>query len=163
VTDNTDVSNRVLSTLRQITRAIDIRSRQLSKTIGLTAPQLIVLNALSSTNHIPIGRLADQVSLSQATVTSIVDRLESRHLITRLRNDPDRRKVILEVTDEGRRVVAQSPAILQEEFLDAFGKLPPEEQRQILTTLQHVCEMMKVHTGEDIPILDLPPAEGNEP
>lgn len=144
----------VLSTLRQIMRAIDIRSRQLSKSVGLTGPQLIVLSNVAAADYIPIGRLAHQVSLSQATVTSIVDRLESRQLIRRHRTDPDRRKVLLEITPEGREILDRSPTVLQEEFVEAFEALEPWEQTQILSTLQRVSKMMNAHKIPEAPLLD---------
>ncbi|MFP4376261.1 MAG: MarR family winged helix-turn-helix transcriptional regulator [Spirochaetales bacterium] len=132
----------VLSALRQIIRAMDIRSRYLAKTVGLTVPQLVVLRAIDEYDQIPIGRIADEVSLSQATVTNIVDRLEQRGLLRRERGGTDRRKVWLQVTTEGSALLAKSPDILDKEFVDAFEKLQPWEQSQILASFQHVSAMM---------------------
>ena len=58
----------VLVTIRKIIRATDLYSRQLSKKSGLTAPQLLVLQAIREMGAVAISRLAARVSRSQATV-----------------------------------------------------------------------------------------------
>jgi DNA-binding MarR family transcriptional regulator len=133
----------VLNTLRQIIRAMDIRSRHLAKTVGLTVPQLVVLRAIDEQGQLPIGRIAEGVSLSQATVTNIVDRLAQRGLVVRERGDVDRRKVWLTVTSAGEELLAKSPDILDKEFVDAFEELQPWEQSQILASFQRVAAMMR--------------------
>ena len=133
----------VLTTLRKIIRAMDIRSRHLARTVGLTVPQLVVLKEVASLGEVAIGRLAENVSLSQATVTNIVDRLETRELVKRHRGQDDRRKVLLTITEAGARLCDESPTILQEEFVEAFEGLAEWEQTQILSALQRVAAMMK--------------------
>ena len=70
----------VLIALRRIIRATDLYSRRLSRESGLTAPQLLILQAIGSHDEMTMGDIAAQVSLSQATVTTILDRLEGRGL-----------------------------------------------------------------------------------
>ncbi|CAN0532808.1 unnamed protein product, partial [Scytosiphon promiscuus] len=59
---------QVLISLRQIIRATDLYSKRLSKLVGLTAPQLLVLKSISELDAVSISKLSQQVSLSQATV-----------------------------------------------------------------------------------------------
>lgn len=70
------ISDNVLSSIRQITQAIDLHSRYLAKNYGLTGPQLLILKEVARQQDISVGRIAKRVSLSQATVTSMLDRLE---------------------------------------------------------------------------------------
>jgi DNA-binding MarR family transcriptional regulator len=151
------MSTMVLTALRQIIRALDLRSRQLAKTVGLTVPQLVVLQAVAASGALPTGRIAEQVSLSQATVTNIVDRLELRGLLERRRGTIDRRQVQLAVTGAGSELLARSPTILHEEFLGQFYGFEPWEQAQMLSTLQRVSSMMKAQELPDAPLI---PADG---
>jgi DNA-binding MarR family transcriptional regulator len=146
----------VLSTLRKIIRSIDIRSRQLVRTVGLTAPQLVVLKEVAGLTEVAIGKLADSISLSQATVTNIVDRLEARGLVERHRGVDDRRKVLLTITEAGKALATESPSILQEEFVQAFDDLAEWEQTQILSALQRVAAMMKAETLPSGPVVGSP-------
>jgi DNA-binding MarR family transcriptional regulator len=136
------VSEMVLATIRQISRAIGLRSRQLAKTVGLTVPQLVVLKEVTENDETAIGHVAEQVSLSQATVTTIVDRLELQGMVSRRRDTVDRRKVLIAASEAGKAIVAKNPTILQEEFTEAFQKLESWEQTQILSSLQRVSAMM---------------------
>jgi DNA-binding MarR family transcriptional regulator len=147
------ISRNVLLALRQIIRAMDIRSRELERMVGLTVPQLVVLKQVSEDGESPIGRIAKQVSLSQATVTTIVDRLALRGLIRRERDDSDRRRVMIALTDAGAEILERSPAILQEQFLERFAGLESWEQTQMLATLQRIAAMMDAHTLPAAPIL----------
>jgi DNA-binding MarR family transcriptional regulator len=151
------VSQQVLLSLRQIIRAMDLRSRQLEKSVGLTVPQLIVLKEVGEAGEAPIGQIARRVSLSQATVTTIADRLEQRGAITRLRAESDRRKVYVRLTELGEELIHKSPTILQEEFLSAFNELAGWEQTQILATLQRIASMMHAQELPATPFLTVEP------
>ena len=113
----------VLITIRKIIRATDLYSRQLSKKSGLTAPQLLVLQAIQEMGAVAISRLSTHVSLSQATVTSILDRLESRGLVARHRSTMDKRVVHATLTPQGEAMILQAPKPLQDVFSAAFEKL----------------------------------------
>ena len=74
--------DQVLISIRQIIRATDLHSRRLSKQVGLTAPQLLILQAIRDLGAVSISKLSQEVSLSQATVTTIIDppfRPDARH------------------------------------------------------------------------------------
>ena len=91
----------VLVALRRVIRATDIYSKKLAKTTGLTAPQMLLLQTIRSRGELTIGELATAMSLSQATVTTIMDRLEKRHLVSRQRSTVDKRKVHARLTTGG--------------------------------------------------------------
>src|SRR5690554_7088899 len=89
----------VLVALRRVIRATDMHSKYLAKTTGLTAPQILLLQTLRDRGQVTIGELAQDMSLSQATVTTILDRLEKRGLVYRQRSQSDRRKVHAYLTE----------------------------------------------------------------
>ena len=148
--------HEVLSSLRRVIRAADIHSKSLTKTVGLTAPQLLLLQAIKSTaENTTIGNLAKKISLSQATVTSIIGRLELRNLVTRKRSETDKRYVWLYLTDEGREILERAPTPLQEHFVERFSKLDDWEQNMILSSLQRLAFMMDATELDASPFLDV--------
>ena len=151
----------VLIAIRKIIRATDIHSRQLTKTVGLTAPQLLVLQAIRDLGAVAISRLSAEVSLSQATVTTILDRLESRGYVVRSRSEQDKRVVHALLTDAGRDVVEQAPVPLQEAFSVRFEQLPEAEQAEILSALQRVATMMGAEDLDASPFLEIGELTGN--
>lgn len=143
----------VLITLRRIIRAIDLRSRQLMQQAGFTGPQLLVMQALAA-DELTAGELARRVSLSQGTVTSILDRLERRGLLQRVRSDTDRRRIFVSLTAEGRERLDAAPTLLQQRFIQRFVELRDWEQHQILASLQRLAEMMDAQDLDAAPVLD---------
>lgn len=142
--DRKDIQDEVLMALRCIMRAIDIYSSHLARYHGLTAPQLIVLGEISRSGKITAGQLAENVNLSNATVTGILDRLSKRGLIERRRADEDKRSVLVKLTDLGKRALANAPTLLHDRFVKAFEKLENWEQTSLLSTLQRIASMMEV-------------------
>lgn len=138
-----DIREQILLSLRQISQAIDLQSRALLLRCGLTGPQLIVLRELYRSGQVAIGSLARHVSLSQATVTGIVERLERRGLVERARDRSDRRRVLVQCTPEGGNVSENAPSVLQEGFAEELVRLPDWEQNFILSALQRVSSLMQ--------------------
>ena len=99
------------------------------------------------------GELATQVSLSQGTVTDILNRLEQRRLITRIRDTADRRRVRVEPTHTGLALLEQSPPLLQERFVERFNNLQDWEQTQLLASLQRIAAMMDAEGIDAAPVL----------
>lgn len=148
-----EVEEEILRALRRITRAIDIHSRKLATTFGLTGPQLVCLRALGQVEHMTPSGLAKEVALSQGTVTGIVDRLAARQLVNRERNAPDRRLVTVTITDAGRALIDQAPSPLQEQFTERLAGLSGAEQDRIRDTLEMIVRMMGGEAIDAEPIL----------
>lgn len=146
-------SDIVVSTLRQIIRAIDLQSKKLTKRYGLTGPQLIVLKEIDRGSDRPISAIARAVSLSQATVTSILDRLEQQGFAKRQRSSLDKRKVNILLTEKAEKILATNPSLFQEEFTDEFDKLEEWEKHMILSSLQRLVTMLNAEKIESPPVL----------
>ncbi|MCB1687460.1 MAG: MarR family transcriptional regulator [Halioglobus sp.] len=145
----------VLTSLRRVIRATDLHSRHLSKTAGVTAPQILIMQAIDNTEGVTLGEIATTVSLSQATVSSILDRLEKRGLIARERSTVDKRRVHAYLTAQGLQVLKDAPLPLQDQFARQFADLQEWEQGMIISALQRVAHMMDAHHIDASPILDV--------
>lgn len=145
----------VLVALRRVIRATDLHSKHLAKTTGLTAPQILLLQNIRDQGEVTIGELANEVSLSQATVTTILDRLEKRGLVYRERSKSDKRKVHAYLTDEAMDVLKSAPIPLQEQFKRQFADLKEWEQTMMLSALQRVAQMMDAQHIDASPVLDV--------
>ena len=147
------IENQVLVALRRIIRSIDMHSRTLVKYYGLTGPQLVVLQEISKNEEITPGRLAEAISLSQATVSGILERLEKRDLVIRRRSESDRRRVLVRTTAKADQMLDSGPPIMQISFVDAFKNLQDWEQTMILSSLQHLVNLMNAEALDAAPIL----------
>jgi len=145
----------VLIALRRLMRATDLHSRELVRTSGLTTPQLLLLQSIKSSGEVSIGALSEDVNLSQATVTSILDRLVQRGFVTRARSTHDKRKVHAYLTDAGRQAIKKAPVPLQENFMKQFSELEEWEQNMIIASLQRLATMMDAEKLDAAPVLDV--------
>jgi DNA-binding MarR family transcriptional regulator len=144
----------VLVALRRIIRAVDLHSRRLMQRTGLSGPQLVVMQVIGQRGPLSAGDLARRASLSQATVTAILDRLEERGMVVRKRSTEDRRRMLVELTTTGQTALAGSPTLLQEHFVERFGALADWEQHLIIASLQRVAHMMDAQDLDASPYLD---------
>jgi DNA-binding MarR family transcriptional regulator len=145
--------DQVLVALRRVIRATDLHSKRLSKHAGLTGPQLLIMRTIRDLGEVTIGTIAEQVSLSQATVTTILDRLEHRELVYRVRSTRDKRKVHAHLTEKGDDILARAPNPLQEDFIEKYQSLEEWEQTMILSSLQRVANMMNADDIDASPVL----------
>lgn len=151
--------DEVLVALRRIIRATDLHSKHLSKTSGLTSPQLLILQMLNQHGELTVGDVARKVSLSHATVTTIIDRLEKREFVRRERGSSDKRKVFVFLTKQAGDALINAPTPLQDSFVQQFQGLQDWEQSMILSSLERVAKMMDAQHIDASPVLDLGPLD----
>lgn len=152
MSERDDIGDQVIVALRRVIRAVDLHSRTLVESHGLTGPQAIILKALQN-GSLPAGELATRISLSQGTVTDILNRLEKRGLVSRIRDAKDRRRVLVKATDSALTLLAQSPPLLQESFVQRFSNLHDWEKTQLLASLQRIAAMMDAEGIDAAPVL----------
>lgn len=149
----TDLTDQVLISLRRIIRASDIHSRRLGKQTGLTTPQLVVMQAIKAERDATVSAVSRLVSLSQATVTNILNRLEGQGLVKRQRSEEDRRRVNLTVTVAGDKLLLAAPTPLQEGFVERFNQLADWEQYLLVSSLARIASMMDAEDLDAAPLL----------
>lgn len=153
--DKLEKHEEVLVAIRQIIRAIDLHSKQLSKHAGLTGPQLILMRSIDTLGQVTIRELSKNTNMSQATATTILDRLERNGYVTRVRSESDKRKVHAYLTDQGREILAKAPQPLQDNFVERFQKLDEWEQTLLLSSVQRLSAMMNAEKMDVAPMLEI--------
>ncbi len=148
-----DRCDEVLVALRRVIRAVDLHSRALVRSHGLTAPQALVMKEIVAAGELPVGEVAQRVHLSHATITDIVNRLERRGLVARSRSETDRRRVLVRGTPEAAETLKRAPPLLQDAFAARFVKLADWEQTQLLASLQRIAALMDAERIDAAPVL----------
>ena len=153
------IEDQILCSLRRIIRGVDIYSRQLNTRLGLTAPQLLCLREVVSTESTTLSNLKKKVNLSASTITGIIDRLESKGFVERQRSSSDRRKVFVCPTLKGIEILDTSPSLLQDHFAESLMNLSCDEQQQIAESLERIVKLMKVEDVDASPNLIPSPSD----
>jgi DNA-binding MarR family transcriptional regulator len=138
----------VMAAVRRIMHAADLRSRRLSRETGLTAPQLAILQAIADLGEVTTGRISADVSLSQATVTVILDRLVERALVERYRSPDDRRIVHSRLTEAGQRALAAAEPAVSARLVREFERMPADKQAELVAALEWMVGALGVGDEE---------------
>ena len=142
----------ILQSLRRIIRSVEMYSKKLSSNHKVTGPQLVCLLTIGQHQPVIASRIAKHVHLSPSTVVGVLDRLEEKDLVTRERDQKDRRKVYVRLTEKGRELTCQAPSPLQDRLAQALHGLSALEQSTIALALEKIASLM-----------DRSPAKGDHP
>ncbi len=109
----------------------------------LTPPQFYVLKTLMEhQGRCPIGEIARQHHLTNATMTGLVKRLEAAGLVQRERNEQDLRSVYVVLTPEGEgRFVAIQNDLIQQ-LTTVLQLTNPEERKQLIHFLSQYMHVV---------------------
>lgn len=124
---------------------------------GLTPAQFFVLRAILGHDSLPtMGTLAYDTLQHCATMSGIVDRLEKMGLVVRMRDQQDRRQMLVKLTPAGRDVLARVRQSREKRLIDTFALLSPEQASTLLTLLRTYLEAFRQQYddatgGEPIP------------
>jgi len=140
----------ILRSLRRISRATDLHSKKLAKDFDLTGPQLVCLRAIAHQEVVTPSALAREVSLSQGTVTGILDRLGKAGLVHRERSQADRRRILVSLTERGTEVLSTAPSSLAAQFTAQLAALSEGEQGMIDFVLQRVVSLFEATDADGL-------------
>ena len=112
---------------------------------SLSIVHLSLLSALEARGAQPMGVLADELDVSVASATGIVDRMEKRGLVERQHRAEDRRVVLVQPTERGLKLVRMVGDHRRARFAMAMGRLDETQ----LTTLLSVLRTVRAAIAED--------------
>ncbi|MDW4498744.1 MarR family transcriptional regulator [Sulfitobacter sp. D35] len=150
--DRTDHS---LIALRRILRSTELYGRELAKAAGLTAVQIRALQIVAESGHATAKEISTRMGVSQATMSSLVDRLEKKKLVTREPSSTDRRVTNIVITEAGLTAVDTAPDPLQQRYVKKFEALESWEQSMVVAVLERVASMLDSSEFDASPVLDL--------
>lgn len=137
-----DPTASLVRSMRRIAQAIDVRSREIARLSGLTLPQLIVLQSVRSLGEVTTQAISRDAAMSAPTVVGVLDKLEAKGLVVRYRSTRDRRVVHVRTTEAGQAALEDSPDLLGDGFIAAFGQLPVERRRDLAEALDVLAGFM---------------------
>ncbi len=137
-----NISMQIMMRLRQIVQEMAKHSKQLQEKYKITLPQLICLKEVANHGPIAIGALTKIVFINNSTVTGIIDRLEARNLVQRVRISKDRRQVHVEITETGLLFLKDAPTPIHHRFIKKLEEMSTEDVSMILWGLELLVDML---------------------
>jgi DNA-binding MarR family transcriptional regulator len=130
----------------ELVRTTDALSRRLVqalKTEDLSATQYNVLRILRGASEgLTCGEIGNRMITRDPDITRLLDRLERRNLITRSREQKDRRVVLTRITPEGLDALARLDKPVQDAHRAQLGHIG-RERLALLSELLIACRKAK--------------------
>jgi DNA-binding MarR family transcriptional regulator len=99
--DATEVANRLRPTLMRLAREL----RREVHPLGVTGGQVALLFQIRRGKNVSAGDLAASEGISPAAMSGYVERLAKAGLVVRVQDERDRRRQVLQVTEEAESVL----------------------------------------------------------
>ena len=113
---------------------------------GINRTDWRCLDILGTRGPMTAGQLAEAVRLTTGAVTGVLDRLEAAGLVRRVRDTKDRRKVIVEVTDDVARQGAPVYGPLIDDAAEAHAVFDADELELIARFIRIERDLLAKHT-----------------
>lgn len=128
-----DVANRLFFRLYQCSNLMHKAGTRHVEEFGATTQQWAVIGALArpivlSRGGISVKELIEFLLLSRQNLALVLERLEARGWIERVRSAADGRTRLVRLSDEGQRVWQQMHVKIEAFYAGALGELSDEEQ-----------------------------------
>ncbi|HWQ44013.1 MAG TPA: MarR family transcriptional regulator [Desulfosporosinus sp.] len=111
-------------------------------TPGMTAPQGMVMGILSKEKTMKITELSCKLSLSNSTVSGIIDRLEKQGMVERKRSEEDRRVVNVSISPDFTGINHNFHKRLEENLGNVLNKATQEELTNIFVGLDALKKLL---------------------
>lgn len=134
---------QIVQGLRRIVRALHAFSQEVHRDFGLTGPQLWALKTLQRAGSLSTGELAVALAVHQSSASILLDRLERRGLIRRVKGVTDRRVVRIELTSRGAALSATAPEPAQGRLLYGLRAMSEREIGEIRQSVDRLVEAME--------------------
>ncbi|WP_142329909.1 MarR family winged helix-turn-helix transcriptional regulator [Bacillus wiedmannii] len=98
--------------------------------------EFIVLRILNRTNKEMVSRVANELNVSNSHITAVTEKLINKGFVTRSRSTSDRRVVYLEITEQGKDLVAKMEGEKKKYLQERFSALSEEEMNIMISISQ---------------------------
>jgi DNA-binding MarR family transcriptional regulator len=119
------------------------RIGDLVQPFGLSPSSALALGILVDTGSpLPPNQIASRLIISRATVTGLLDSLEQRGYVRRSPHASDRRMLLIEPTESGRRVAHEFRVIVHRQQARWLAALSETEQGQLIGALHRLQSVL---------------------
>ena len=116
---------------------------------SLSLIHLNVLTLLEVEGPLSMSKLAEALDVSVASATGIVDRMEERGLVERVRVPDDRRVVLVRIGERGRQALEETEAVKQDRLQAILGHLDKTQLDCVATALEDIRGAVVEEFGPD--------------
>ncbi|MCJ7541954.1 MAG: MarR family transcriptional regulator [Desulfobacterales bacterium] len=143
-----DQTKQIIFSIRKLIQANELYTKELNKKYQVSSAQLNCILALYEYGPLPPSKIANYIMVKSSTVTGVVDRLENKGFVERMRNSPDRRVITIQLTETGKKLAQNAPPPIQQKIIDSLRQTEKAKIDQIVHCLSMLTDMLDVQDLE---------------
>ena len=151
---------RSVAAVRALVAALSQSARLVEQRTGLTNAQLFLLKQLASEGALSVNDLAARAMTRQSTVSILATRLEEAGLLERSRSEEDARRVMLDITTAGKRLLRRAPEPPLAHLIAALCRLTTRELGGLELGLRSLLRELGIQDTAAPPLFERPLSAG---
>jgi DNA-binding MarR family transcriptional regulator len=138
ITDRTAATEAIIAQLRSSLRELKCMNGDRMRRADVSWTHFYIVSVLERHGDLPMSRLAEVLDVSLSNASGVIDRLEERGFVERIRVPDDRRIVLVRLTDTGRRTMAEIDVLKDEMLQKVLGRLDDGQLARLAQSLDDV-------------------------
>ncbi len=153
--ENELLIKEIVGAIRKLVRAVSNDAFKMSRQYGLTGPQSSVLRTLVNEGSLSSASLSRRLYVTPSNITGIIDRLEKKGLVERIKKEGDRRVALITLTESGNELSNSLPDPIEKKLINELADLEPEHVRILAMVMNQILNLIDAKGVEDA-FLELP-------
>ena len=139
----------IVNAIRKFVRAISLDTFKMSREYGLTGPQSSVLRTLFKEGPLSSASLSRRLYVTPSNITGIIDRLENKGLVERIRKKGDRRIALITLTESGTELSNELPDPIEKKLIYKLADLKAEHVRILALVMNQILNLIDAKGIDD--------------
>jgi DNA-binding MarR family transcriptional regulator len=106
--------------------------------IDLGSTEYSILRHLTEEGQMPMVQMANLIMVTQGWITGLIDTMEEKHLVKRIRSPTDRRVIEIMITTEGKELYSRAKIIHINYIERCLGYMDNEKLENTMNTLREL-------------------------
>ena len=146
------VIKEIVGAIRRLVRAVYLDTARMSKQFGLTGPQSAVLRSLTNSGSLSSADLSRRLYVTPSNITGIIDRLEKKGFVERIRKQGDRRIALITLTKEGAELSKSLPDPVEKKLISELSDLEQDHVQMLGLAVNQILNLIDAKGIEETPL-----------
>jgi DNA-binding MarR family transcriptional regulator len=139
---NEGVITDIVGSIRKLVRAVYLDSQKMSRQFGLTGQQSLVMRLLLNNGSMSSADLSRLMYVTPSNMTGIIDRLEKKDLIERVRKEGDRRVALITLTASGKTMSERIPDPIEQKIISELADLEMDHVQLLAMAMNQILNLI---------------------
>ena len=152
IPENERVIKDIVWAIRRLVRAVYLDTSKMSRQYGITGSQSMVLRSLLHNGPLSSADLSRKLYVTPSNITGVIDRLEKKGLVERIRKAGDRRVSLITLTGSGGELSKSLPDPIEKRFISHLADLEPEHVQILGVAMNQILNYIDTKDVEEVPL-----------